>query len=102
MEHILHEAVDIIVKNFAPDKVILFGSRAVGTANPDSDYDLCILKSGLEHKRKIAQEIYKALLTLGFPVDIIVETPENFTELKTNPFLIYRNISENGEILYEK
>ena len=30
MEHILQEAVDIIVKNFAPDKVILFGSRQWG------------------------------------------------------------------------
>jgi uncharacterized protein len=102
MERILHEAVDIIVKKFAPDKVILFGSRAMGSANPDSDYDLCILKGGLEHKRKVAQEIYKALLILGFPVDIIVETPEKFIELKTNPFLIYRNIAETGEILYEK
>ncbi|MGE5605911.1 MAG: nucleotidyltransferase domain-containing protein [Bacteroidota bacterium] len=102
MEKALLEAVDIIVKNFAPDKVILFGSRATGSANRDSDYDLCILKSDLEHKRKTAQEIYKALLTLGLPVDIIVETPENFSELKANPFLIYGNIADNGEVLYEK
>lgn len=102
MEKALLEAVDIIVKNFAPDKVILFGSRARGSANQDSDYDLCILKSDLEHKRKTAQEIYKTLLTCGLPVDIIVETPENFSKLKTNPFLIYANIAANGEVLYEK
>lgn len=102
VEHILQEAVDIIVKNFAPDKVILFGSRAMGSENQDSDYDLCILKSDLNHKRKTAQEIYKVLLALDLPVDIIVETPENFLELKTNPFLIYGSIAEKGELLYEK
>ena len=102
MERVLLEAVDIIVKKFDPDKVILFGSRATGSAHRDSDYDLCILKSNLEHKRKTAQEIYKALLTLGIPVDVIVETPDNFVELKSNPFLIYENIAKNGEVLYEK
>lgn len=102
MERVLHDVVDIIVKNFAPDKVILFGSRVTGSANQDSDYDLCILKSDLEHKRKTAQKIYKALLVLGLPVDIVMETPKNFDELKTNPFLIYASIAKNGEVLYEK
>ncbi len=40
MQNVLNEAIDIIVKNFAPDKIILFGSRATGMANQDSDHDL--------------------------------------------------------------
>jgi predicted nucleotidyltransferase len=102
MQNVLNDAIDIIVKNFAPDKIILFGSRATGIVNQDSDYDLCILKSDLQHKRKTAQDVYKALIGLQFSVDVIVETPEKFAELKTNPFLIYGKIAENGEILYEK
>lgn len=102
MQNVLNDAVDIIVKNFAPDKIILFGSRATGTADQDSDYDLCILKSNLQHKRKTAQDIYRALVGLQFSVDVIVETPENFYELKTNPYLVYGKIAENGEVLYEK
>ena len=102
MQNVLNDAVDIIVKNFAPDKIILFGSRATGTAEQASDYDLCVLKSDLQHKRKTAQDIYRALVGLEFSVDVIVETPENFAALKTNPFLIYGAIAENGEVLYEK
>ncbi|HEX2954062.1 MAG TPA: nucleotidyltransferase domain-containing protein [Bacillota bacterium] len=98
----LNDAVDIIVKNFAPDKIILFGSRATGTADQDSDYDLCILKSDIQHKRKTAQDIYRALVGLQFSVDVIVETPEKFYELKTNPYFIYGKIAKDGEILYEK
>ncbi len=90
------------MKNFEPEKVILFGSRAIGTANQDSDYDLCILKSNLLHKREVAQAIYKALLQIPIPIDITLETPENFASLQKNPFLIYGSIAENGEILYEK
>jgi uncharacterized protein len=102
MEQNLRDAVAVIVENFDPDKIILFGSRATGTANQDSDYDLCILKSGLEHKRKTAQEIYRALLVTDLPVDLIVETPQKFAVLKENPFLIYGSIAKNGEVLYEK
>jgi predicted nucleotidyltransferase len=102
MEKVLNDAVNIIVKNFAPDKIILFGSRAAGTAVQDSDYDLCVLKSSLQHKRKTAQDIYRALVGLEFSVDLIVETPENFGEWKTNPFLIYGKIAEQGKVLYEK
>ncbi len=40
MGNTLNEAVKIIVENFAPDKIILFGSRASGTVTPDSDYNL--------------------------------------------------------------
>ena len=40
----LKKVVDIIVRDFAPDKIILFGSRARGDFNNDSDYDLMILK----------------------------------------------------------
>jgi predicted nucleotidyltransferase len=102
MENVLNDAVNIIVKNFAPDKIILFGSRVAGTADQDSDYDLCVLKSSLLHKRKTAQAIYRALIGLEFSVDLIVETPENFGEWKTNPFLIYGKIAEQGKVLYEK
>jgi predicted nucleotidyltransferase len=102
MEKILNDAVNIIVKKFEPDKIILFGSRAAGTADQDSDYDLCVLKSSLQHKRKTAQDISRALVGLKFAVDLIVETPEKFGEWKANPFLIYGKIAEQGKILYEK
>ena len=58
--------------------------------------------SGVDHRRKLAQSIYKMLYGVGIPVDIIVETPERFDELRKDPFLIYSEIAENGKVLYEK
>lgn len=102
MDDALNRAISFIVKGFHPDKIILFGSRVSGTAGKDSDYDLCILKSGLSHKRKAAQDLYRMLLPTELPIDLLVETPETFSALKGNQFLIYRSIAQNGEVLYEK
>ena len=53
------------------------------------------------HKRKLAQRIY-LMLDVNVPVDVIVETPETFNELKDNPFLIYNEIAKYGQVVYEK
>ena len=39
----IRRMVDRIVRRFAPDKIILFGSYARGDAGPDSDVDLLIV-----------------------------------------------------------
>ena len=102
MESILKNALDIIIKKIDPDKIILFGSHSIDEYNADSDYDICILKKGVKHKRKLAQELYQVLYVTKLAVDIIVESPEKFAELKNNPFLIYHEIAATGKVLYEK
>ncbi len=102
MDTPLHRAVEIIVKFVEPEKIILFGSRATGESKPDSDYDLFVIKKEAEHRRKLAQQIYRSLYGIGIAVDIIVETPDRFEALKNNPFLIYKEIESHGEVLYEK
>ena len=98
----LAEVLEIIVTRFAPERVILFGSRATGLAGPASDYDLCILKSGVEHRRKMAQQVYRSLVGTGLPIDIIVESPSRYDELKCEPHLVYMDIATHGEVLYGK
>ena len=102
MDTSLEKAVKIIVNEIKPDKILLFGSRARGDYRGESDYDLCIIKEGVEHRRKLAQRIYRLLYGSGVPVDIIVETPENFDRLKDYPSLIYKEIAKNGKVLYER
>jgi len=102
MEKDLNNVINIIVENIGPEKIILFGSRAVGNENQDSDFDLCILKKNVKHKRKMAQKIYKMLIGIKLAVDIIVETPSNFEKLKDNPFLIYNEIYKDGKVIYER
>lgn len=91
-----------IVLRFEPDKVILFGSRAKNEHHKDSDYDLCILKNDIDSKKQLTKELYGSLIGSFMAVDLIVEKTSEFEELKTNPFLIYREISENGVVVYER
>ena len=85
-----------------PDKIILFGSRAKENDRECSDYDICILKKDVTHKRKLAQKIYHKLFGVGASVDVIVETPEKFNELKDKWFLVYGEIAKSGSVMYEK
>jgi len=102
MDSALEKVVERIVQGVQPDKIILFGSHARGDYGGESDYDICVIKEGVEHRRKLAQKIHKLLYGLGVPVDVIVETPERFNELKADPFLVYREIARNGRVLYER
>ena len=102
MNEALERAVKIIIEVADPDSIILFGSRSRGDEGNQSDFDVCVLKKGIVHKRKLAQRIYRSLYGIGAPVDIIVETPEKLEELKNNPYMIYKNIAEQGNIIYEK
>jgi len=47
-------------------------------------------------------QIYRNLYGVGVAVDVIVETPDTFDELKDNPFLIYHDIALHGKVIYEK
>ena len=99
----LKEITQQIVKEVAPDKIILFGSRARAKKkqSKESDYDIFVLKNDLTHKRKLAQRIYLKL-DVDVSVDIIVETTQRYNQLKDNPFLIYSEIAKYGRVIYEK
>jgi predicted nucleotidyltransferase len=102
MDSPLEKAIEIIVQVADPDKIILFGSRARGDNKKDSDYDICVIKRDVEHRRKLAQKLYRSLYGVRIPIDIIVETPEDFDSLKDDPFLIYKQISRDGVLIYDK
>jgi predicted nucleotidyltransferase len=74
---ILDEIVRRIVEVAQPDQIILFGSAARGEVGPDSDLDLLVIKSGVAHRRRLAQEIYLSLFGIPVPVDVVVATPDD-------------------------
>ncbi len=88
-----------VVKRFAPEKVILFGSYAYGTPGKNSDLDLLIILKHEGSPVKKASDIRMALPD-EIPVDILVRTPERIQErLAINDFFI-REIMERGKVLY--
>jgi predicted nucleotidyltransferase len=88
-----------IVRRFSPEKVILFGSHAAGTARPDSDVDLLVVMP--VHGTRAEQElaIRKALRGFRIPKDIVVTTPEAFAWRKSVPGTIERPAARKGRIL---
>ncbi len=98
----LREIVERIVSQVDPDKIILFGSRARRQNAPTSDYDVCIIKSGIVHRRKITQVVYRILQGIGIAVDVVVDTPEHYAAYQDNPFYIYHDISREGVVVFDK
>lgn len=102
MDEPLEKAIQIIIQVANPDKIILFGSRSRGDFKDESDYDIFILTKEVTDKRALTQSIYKSLYGIGAGVDLIIESPERFDELKDNPYMIYKEIAISGKVVYER
>ena len=91
-----------IVERFHPDRVILFGSHARGTAGPDSDVDLLVVMSVTGSKREKQLEVRRALHEFKVSKDIIVTTPEDFEWRKEIPGTIERPAAREGKVVYAR
>src|SRR5829696_9105345 len=71
----LPRAIERIVSELKPEKIILFGSYAYGNPTPDSDVDLLVIMKtrAKEIDRYVA--VSNLLYPRQFPVDIHVKTP---------------------------
>lgn len=97
----IDSAVKRIVEQFRPAKIILFGSYARGSAGPDSDVDLLVVMDVKDSKRRQAVEIDLALSDRGFPLDLIVVTPEEFEKYRDIAgHIVYPAVRE-GKVLYD-
>ncbi len=100
----LSKVVHVIVDNVLPQKILLFGSRAMNRADEKSDYDIFILVKNGKNTRKMEKDLYYLLVKegIGIPVDLLVDTEERFETLKSNRYLIYHQVEKYGKTLYEK
>ncbi len=92
-----------IVREFQPEKIILYGSFARGDFHKDSDLDLFIIKESDEPNRLLRRKVDELLAGRLFPVDIRVRKPAevewNFRA--QNPFYLH-HIFKDGKVLYDK
>ncbi len=94
------DLVKRIVASAHPQRIILFGSTASGTAGKHSDIDVLIVMPDGTHRRKTAQRIYRGLLGFGLPVDVVVATPSDLEKYRDSPALVYREALRRGIELY--
>jgi predicted nucleotidyltransferase len=89
-----------IVEFYQPEKIILFGSYALGNANDSSDLDLLLIKDTDEAPINRAAGIRKALRDILLPMDILVYTPSEISKDKERKFTFIHDVLKSGKILY--
>lgn len=103
----IQKIADQIVKNYHPEKIILFGSYAWGKPTKSSDVDFFVVKNSYKEKRFRTTEVDRIInstidIEERMPVDVIVYTPEELSQrLRLGDFFINRIVKE-GKNLYEK
>jgi predicted nucleotidyltransferase len=98
----IQSIVDRIVKNYGPDKIILFGSFAQGTQNENSDVDLLIVKDSKLPRHRRGREVRKLLYGILVPMDIIVFTNKEIEEDRNLKFSFVYEVLKTGKVLYAK
>lgn len=96
------EMVRRIVERFHPERIILFGSHARGTAGPHSDVDLLVVMQPHGSKRRRAVEIHGLLAGMGVPKDVIVVSPEEFEAYRDAPGTGIKTAWQEGKILHDR
>jgi uncharacterized protein len=96
----LDEIVRRIVEHVRPRRIVLFGSRARGDFDAESDVDIMVeMETDL---RPAARRVQVASL---FPhrwwsMDVLVYTPEEVAELRKDPGHFLHEIMRDGRVLY--
>ncbi len=101
VEKTIDMMVQRIVTGVHPQRIILFGSYARGTANADSDVDLLVVLPKNGSKRRKAVEIYQLLAGMGVPKDVIVVTPEEIEKYQHVPGTIIQPALREGKVVYD-
>lgn len=106
IEEIKKQIVETL-KPLDPERVVLFGSYANGTANEDSDIDLYVVtkddyipqnfKEKMNIKLKVAHLIDS--IRDKFPVDTVVHTKKMAELFKTQNSSFYQEINSKGMVL---
>lgn len=97
----IQKITDIIVREFKPQKVVLFGSYAWGKPTKDSDVDLLVIKDDAKkNTREMAVDLERILFNRTLSLDLLVYKPEQVAKRLSlrDPFI--KKIMAEGKILY--
>ncbi len=83
-----------------PELVVLFGSRARGTATRRSDLDLLVVwETDQPPMDRIGYRL-GLLSDSPWPVEVLAYTPSELERVRDRPFL--RGVLQEGRVLYER
>lgn len=91
-----------IVARIQPEKVILFGSYAKGTATVRSDLDIFVIKETELPPASRAAVLKPLFANALIRVDIHIYTPEEVKDYGEEPFSFVNSVLRSGKTLFEK
>lgn len=99
------ELIDRIIQRILnvtrPNRIILFGSAAIGQMTRDSDIDLLVLEDSPDNTFQERIRLDSALRGMEYPFDVKVMSTERFEESKSVIGGIAYPANKYGRVIYE-
>ena len=92
-------ALSRLVSEYHPERVVLFGSQARGSASADSDVDLLVVFTRVDDRRKRAIELMRLLSDMPFAKDVLVASAKDTIRPLRGSALA--DALKNGVVVYE-
>jgi predicted nucleotidyltransferase len=97
----LREIVRRLVAAYEPGLIYLFGSKARGDADPDSDYDLLlVVPDDASPERRRSHLAYQALRGTGIDADVLVCTRSYFDARRHLKASLPGTVLREGRLLH--
>ena len=102
LEQELRRILEVILRDYKPERIILFGSLASGKVHEWSDIDLVIVKDTPKRFLERMREIF--LLTHPcVSLNVVVYTPGEVAEMEKQQHYFWRDeIVNKGKVLYDR
>ena len=100
-QELIDEIIRRILSVASPQRIILFGSAAMGEMTRDSDIDLLVLEESPPDTREESIRLRGALRGLAFPFDVVVMPTSYFEETKGIIGGLAYPASKYGTVIYD-
>ena len=100
-EQSIRKLCDHIVREFQPERIILFGSYAYGNPTPDSDVDLLVVLPFAGKNLRKSLEILNRT-NPRFPIDLLARRPDDTERRYREGDPLIRQALDHGKVLYER
>lgn len=101
LKNLLDRAVNRLVKEFNPVKIILFGSHAWGNPHKNSDVDILVVVESSDMKPTLrAAKAYRCIQGLKIPAEIIVNTHSELKKYASIMSSLSHKILKQGKVIY--
>ncbi len=103
LEAELQRILPLIIHQYQPEKIILFGSLATDQVHEWSDIDLAIIKQNIPQNYFDRLFEFKGMIDADLATDVFIYRPEEFdAKLAENHYFFVDEIFNKGKIIYER